>query len=64
MEKEIVWTDFAKNDLQNIFHYLEANWPSKVQDDFILLLNLKIRLLSQHPFIGFRVKNTQDLENH
>ena len=54
MEKEIVWTDIAKNDLQNIFHYLEANWPSKVQDDFILLLDLKIMLLSQHPFIGFK----------
>ena len=56
MEKEIVWTDIAKNDLRNIISYLEVNWPSKVLEDFNSILDFKIKLLSQHPYIGFKSK--------
>lgn len=56
MDKEIVWTDIAKNDLKNIFSYLKINWPSRVLDDFISVLNFKVQLLSQHPHIGFKSK--------
>ncbi len=33
MEKEIVWSDTAKNDLLNIVSYLQFNWHSKVLDN-------------------------------
>ncbi len=54
MEKEIVWSNTAKNDLLSIVSYLKVNWPSKVLDDFTLFLDLKIQLLSLHPYMGFK----------
>jgi plasmid stabilization system protein ParE len=45
MDKEIVWTDIAKNDLKNIFSYLQINWPPEVLDsikkDHIVILRIK-----------------------
>jgi addiction module RelE/StbE family toxin len=54
MDKEIVWTDIAKNHLKNIFSYLQINWPPEVLDDFNSVLNFKVQLLCKHPLIGFK----------
>ncbi len=56
MEKEIVWTETAKTDFWGIIFYLNSSWPAKVLDNFTLLLQLKIELLSTHPHIGFKSK--------
>jgi addiction module RelE/StbE family toxin len=56
MEKEIVWSNTAKTDFLNIVSYVHDNWTMTVFDEFILILNRKILLLSKYPHIGFKSK--------
>ena len=56
MDKEIIWTDDAKNNLRDIIFYLKSSWPQNVLVEFSTLLDLKIKLLSKHPYIGFKSK--------
>lgn len=56
MDKEIIWTDSAKKNLKDIISYLKLSWPSNVLIEFSTLLDLKIKLLSRHPYIGFKSK--------
>ena len=54
MAKEIVWSETAKTDFWDIIFYLNSSWPPKVLDNFTLLLNLKLQLLSKHPHLGYK----------
>jgi addiction module RelE/StbE family toxin len=56
MAKEIIWTDSAKKNLKDIISYLKLSWPPNVLIEFSILLDLKIKLLSKHPYIGFKSK--------
>lgn len=54
MEKEIVWTAIAQKDFWEIVFYLKASWPEKVLDRFHKTLLIKSKLLTKHPYIGFK----------
>ncbi len=52
MAYTIVWTDNAKEDLQQIISYLRANWSDGVAENFVETVLHKISLLETQPFIG------------
>ena len=54
MEKEIVWTEVARKDFWEIATYLKENWPENVLEHFSHLLDIKIKLVQRHPYIGFK----------
>jgi addiction module RelE/StbE family toxin len=54
MEKEIVWTAAAQKDFWEIGAYLKESWPEKVLHRFHKMLQLKSKLLLQHPHLGFK----------
>ena len=54
MEKEIVWTDTAVENLKEIVFYLRNHWPEKVLNTFYHRLQQKVQLLQQQPDIGFK----------
>lgn len=54
MEKEIVWSAVAENDLREIIYYLKGNWPLIVIDTFQDRLLKKTALLKRNPLIGVK----------
>ena len=54
MEREIIWTATAVEDVRQIVLYLQNNWPEKVLESFYYRLQQKIKLLQLQPDIGFK----------
>ncbi len=52
MERKIVWSDTALDNLDRITEYLKLNWGNKVLDKFHSKLYSKINLLLLHPDLG------------
>lgn len=52
MVYEIVWTSKALENYERNIHYLEENWTKKEVIHFIQLVEKKLLLLSNHPYIG------------
>ncbi len=52
MAYTIVWTENAKEDLQQIISYLKINWSDAVAEKFVETVLHKISLLETQPFIG------------
>ena len=46
---EIVWTDEAKQGLNNIIRYLETHWTEKELKKFFKRLEKAIKLVSERP---------------
>ena len=55
MALSIVTKKRFENKVKKLLEYLLLNWYDKVADDFILILNRKMELLSEHPYIGSEV---------
>ncbi len=49
---EIIWTDTAKNDLQNIFRFLKSDISEQKTKDIILQITNKVEILANMPLIG------------
>ena len=54
MERQIIWTKLAENNLIDIVAYLELNWSKQVLKDFEKKLKLKLNLLQTNPRLGFK----------
>ncbi len=52
MAYTIVWTDNAREDLQQIVSYLKTNWSDTVAEKFVETALHKVSLLETQPFIG------------
>lgn len=48
---EIVWSDFALNELQNTITYLEENWTKRELRILASRLESTLSLISKNPFI-------------
>lgn len=49
MKRNIYFSPKAVQKLEEVFEYLEKNWPKKVKDDFIKKLDQTMELLSRFP---------------
>ncbi len=47
MQRQIVLSNSAKNSLNQLFKYLEANWSNNVKLKFISKLENKVKVLIQ-----------------
>lgn len=56
MEKEVVWTPTAQKDFWNNIAWLSEKWPPEVLQQFEINLDIKVRLISRLPNIGFSSK--------
>ena len=54
MELKIYWTDFSKNELQNIFSYYKTNASLKVAKKIISEITKEVLILRTHPQVGQR----------
>jgi len=52
MEREIVWTKTAINDLAAVLSYLDSNWPGPISETFIVELQKQLKIASIFPDIG------------
>ncbi len=52
MALSIVTKKRFESKVKKLLEYLLLNWYDNVADDFILILNGKMELLSEQPFIG------------
>ena len=52
MELKIYWTDFSKNELQNIFEYYKENASSKVAKSLTIGIAKETLKLKKQPEIG------------
>ena len=46
---EVIWTDEASRNLNNIVHYLQTEWTIKEVNKFFLKLNKVISLIAKKP---------------
>jgi plasmid stabilization system protein ParE len=46
---DVVWTQRAENDLNNIFNYLESSWTQREIDNFAKMLERNIELITRYP---------------
>lgn len=60
MELKIYWTDFSKNELQNIFSYYVTNASLKVANKIISEITNKILILKSQPKIGQKEELLKD----
>ncbi len=51
MEYEVTISDRAKKSLDDIFEYLDANWPKSVRSDFKAKLNKEVNYLRYNPYM-------------
>ncbi len=49
---EIVWTETAKNDLNNIFNFLKVKISIKKSQNIIINIIKKVEILEKMPLIG------------
>lgn len=49
---EIIWTETAKNDLQNIFFFLKTEIPENKAQNIIIQIVNKVNILENMPLIG------------
>jgi plasmid stabilization system protein ParE len=49
MVKPVVITPIARNDLDNVMHYLVKNWSFSVLENFLALYEAKIAVISEYP---------------
>lgn len=52
MAYEIIWTENAREDLKDIFTYLQQEWSSGIAENFLVECYLKIDLIAHYPHIG------------
>lgn len=52
MERKIVWTATAVEDLAKIINYLDDEWGREIIDQFLLELHKQLTLLKQFPKMG------------
>lgn len=52
MACEIIWTENAREDLKNIFTYLQQEWSSRIAENFLVECYSKIDLIAHFPYIG------------
>ncbi len=55
MAAQIRWTTKANNDLVSIIDYLVKEWNSKIKENFLLILNSKLDLISVYPNLGSQI---------
>lgn len=51
MELEVRLTDRARADIEDIFKYLQENWPEHVKMDFLVRLNEQFKLIGKMPYM-------------
>lgn len=49
---EIVWTEHARTDFQNILIYLESEWSQQIAEKFVTIFYQKVDLVAAFPFVG------------
>lgn len=54
MEKIIVYSDQALNDIAEITDYMLNNWPKEVAINFERSLSAKLFNIARHPYIGHK----------
>jgi plasmid stabilization system protein ParE len=60
MERKIVWTATAVEDLAKIINYLDEEWEREITDQFLQQLHKQLTLLKQFPRMGSASKiNTE-----
>lgn len=52
MAYNVVWTDAAIEDYQNVIHYLVNNWSFEIASKFIDTTHEKIHTISLQPELG------------
>jgi plasmid stabilization system protein ParE len=57
MAKEIVWSDQAQFDFENIIEFLRKEWSEKEIRNFILETSRVINFISEHPYIFRNTKH-------
>lgn len=57
MALSIITKKRFENKVKKLLEYLLLNWYDDVADNFISILNRKMELLSQQPFIGSEVNS-------
>ena len=51
MEYEVAISDRAEKNLDDIFEYLDGNWPKSVRDDFKAKLDKEVNYLRNNPYM-------------
>lgn len=49
--REVVITDIATEDIENISHFLQKNYSNKVKLDFLVRLSEKLLFIEKMPFM-------------
>lgn len=52
MAYQIVWTQNAKEDLEQVYEYLITNWSVPVADKFLITVLKRLHLMESFPFAG------------
>jgi plasmid stabilization system protein ParE len=64
MALSIVTKKRFENKVKKLLEYLLLNWYDKVADNFILVMEEKMELLSEQPFIGSEVIPNSDIRTY
>ena len=60
---EIRWTELAVEDYNIVVNYLLENWSIKVAEDFITIIERRIKTLSGQPFIGIASETKPEIRS-